>query len=363
MSRVLDPLRVCIIASSRFPVREPFAGGLEAHTHALARTLAARGHEVTVFAADGSDDRLPVQTLLPGPDFRASDAARADVGAPPEMFMQEHHAYLSLMLTLAGSGRDRFDVVHNNSLHHLPVAMSGMLATPLVTTLHTPPTPWLESAIRFASPTSRFVAVSAAVARQWQGVVASDVILNGIDVDQWRVGPGGERAVWFGRIVPEKGPHLAIDAARAAGMPIDLAGPVFDEAYFRSEVEPRLGDDARLIGHLATDALAELVGRAAVTLVTPRWDEPYGLVAAESMASGTPVAAFARGGLVEVVSPDAGRVCAPDDVSALAAAIDEARRLPRDRVREDAQRRLTLDRMVDRYEALYRSLRPAVRAA
>lgn len=355
-------LRICLIASSRFPVREPFAGGLEAHIHALARTLRARGHDVSVFAAPGSDPALGIHPLDVD-EFDVSAVARADVSAPPAAWMREHHAYLSLMLSLARSGGERFDVVHNNSLHHLPVAMSSSLSIPMITTLHTPPTPWLESALRFASTTSTYVAVSEFTARQWRDVVHADVIHNGIDIDRWPAGPGGRRAIWFGRIVPEKAPHLAIDAARRAGFAIDIAGPAFDATYFSDEIRPRLGDDVRLLGHLGSADLAEVVGRAAVTVLTPSWEEPYGLVAAESMACGTPVATFARGGLVEVVGAGGGRLAAPDDVSALAVAIADAAALPRAEVRAHALRHHSLETMVDHYEDVYAALAPESRAA
>lgn len=355
-------LRICLIASSRFPVREPFAGGLEAHTHALARLLVERGHRVSVFAAPGSDEGLGVHPLEVEP-FEVSEQARADVAAPPEMWMQEHHAYLALMLSLVRAGPSRFDVIQNNSLHHLPVAMSAAVDVPMVTTLHTPPTPWMESALKFAAPTSRFVAVSQNSARQWHSTVPAQVIRNGVDTRRWPLGPGGERAVWLGRIVPEKAPHLAIDAARLAGIAVDLAGPVFDRAYFAREIEPRLGSDARYVGHLDSARLTQLVGQAAVAIVTPAWEEPYGLVAAEAMACGTPVAAFARGGLREIVAADAGALCAPDDLAGLSQAIDRARRMPRDIVRARAVRDHSVERMVDGYEALFHRMAYERRAA
>ena len=351
---VLPRLRICLIAAARYPIREPFAGGLEALTHALAAELGRRGHQVTVFAAPGSDPGLQVEELAV-PTFDPSSAARADVNAPSDLWMAEHHAYLGLMLDLARDGR-RFDVIHNNSLHHLPVAMAPALTTPLVTTLHTPPVPWLESAAALAPDSAVFTAVSAHTAAAWAHAVACTAILNGVDVRRWRPGPGGGPAVWTGRLVPEKAPHQAIDAARIAGVPLVLAGPAPDEAYFEREIAPRLGPTAVHVGHLDHDALVRLLGRASVALVTPAWDEPYGLVAAEAMACATPVAAYARGALPEVIAPGAGELARPGDVDDLARAVRAARGLDRARVRRHAEQHCSLDRMVDDYERLYATL-------
>lgn len=348
-------MRICLIASSRYPVREPFAGGLEALTHQLARQLVRRGHDVSLFAGPGSDPALPV-TVLDAPPFRPSEVAQRDVNASSEQWIAEHHAYLALMLDLAREGRGRFDVVHNHSLHHLPVAMAPVLDVPLVTTLHTPPLPWLESAIAAAPGASSFTAVSRSTAQAWAHVVASDAILNGVDTDLWAPGPGGGPAVWSGRLVREKAPHLAIDAARSAGLPIILAGPAPDDDYFEEYVAPRLGPYVVHVGHLDHRAMVRLLGRAAVAVVTPAWDEPYGLVAAEAMSCGTPVAAHARGALPELVADGVGALAPPGDIERLAEAIDVARRCDRHDVRAHAVERLSAARMVAEYEAHYATL-------
>jgi glycosyltransferase involved in cell wall biosynthesis len=344
-------MRIGLVASARFPIAEPFAGGLEAHTWALARGLRARGHDVTVFAAPGSDPALEAETLqVRWPQI--SDAARADVSMSPEWWMQEHHAYLSLMLELRDT---TLDVVHNNSLHYLPVAMAASLPAPVVTTLHTPPTPWLESAIQApARCPVAFAAVSRHTADAWRHVVPdATVVHNGVDVDRWAQGPGGGPAVWSGRLVPEKGPHLAAQAAALAGIPLRLAGPVMDRGWFDARVRPWLSADITYVGHLRTDELATLVGEASVSLVTPCWQEPYGLVVAESLSCGTPVAGFARGALPELVDARHARLVRPDDVPALAQALLQAVELDRDVVRAHATATCSVEAMVDAYEDLY----------
>jgi glycosyltransferase involved in cell wall biosynthesis len=353
----VSALRVGLVAASRFPVAEPFAGGLEAHVWALADGLRRRGHAVTLFAGPGSDRRLGVELLdLRRP--RLSAAARADVSMTAADWLDEHHAYLQLMIRLAGPRAADFDVIHNHSLHHLPIAMAATVETPIVTTLHTPPTPWLESAIQAADDCPvTFVAVSGHTARSWSHLVPdAHVIHNGVDVARRRPGPGGGPLVWSGRIAREKGTHLAIDAAVLAGRELRLAGPISDPDYFDAEVRPRLGHGIEYVGHLPHAALDRLVGDAAAALVTPCWDEPYGLVVAEALACGTPVCAFARGALPELLREDCGILVAPGDVAGLAAAIADAPRLSRAAAREHALRTCSLEHMVDRYAELYASL-------
>lgn len=350
----MTPLRVALIASARFPISEPFAGGLEAHTWWLAHALQRRGHQVQLFAAPGSDPALGASEL-PVRRVVLSDAARSDSSMPSALWMEEHHAYLGLMLDLARDGEHRFDIVHNNSLHYLPVAMAAALRIPVVTTLHTPPTPWLESAItaQDSCPVT-FTAVSRFTAGAWRPTVpAARVVRNGIDTDFWKPGPGGGDLVWSGRLVPEKGPHLAIEAARAAGMPLRIAGPVSDRAYFEDRVAPLLGEDVRYVGHLDRRELADLLGSASAALVTPGWDEPYGLVVAEALACGTPVCGFDRGALSEILTPECGLLAPPGDVDALAELIPRAVKLDRRDARRRAEEFCCLDRTADAYTSLY----------
>lgn len=347
-------MRVAIIASARHPIREPFAGGLEMHTHALARGLRDRGHDVTVFASGDSDPDIGVEAVCPvASGLDLSQAAQSDPSMLSQRFMEEHHAYQYLLLRLPG--RD-FDVIQNSSLHYLPVAMAGSLDAPVVTTLHTPPVPWIESAVATAPgpSTTTFVSVSEHNAASWSRIAVQEVIPNGIDPRGWPFSASGDPglAIWTGRIVPEKGPHLAVEAAHAAGLRIHLAGPA-DETYLRGEVLPRLWAGDAVLGHLTQAELARAVGSAGVQLVTPCWDEPFGLIVPEALACGTPVAAFDRGAMSELLTEECGRLAPADDVGALAAAAIEAIDLDRRACRRHVETNFTLERMVDRYEELY----------
>ena len=350
------PMRIALIASNHFAIRQPFAGGLEAHVWHLSRALARAGHHVSLFAAPGSDLSLDCAALQVR-DLELSAAAVTDPSMPAAEFMADHHAYLTLMLRLARRGTEEFDVIHNHSLHHLPVAMAPTLTTPMLCTLHTPPTPWLESAISATTGGARFAAVSAYTARSWQHLLPDvTVVRNGVDHQCWPLGPGGPDLVWFGRITPEKGPHLAIAAARRAGRRLVIAGPVSDPGYFARDVQPELGGDIGYAGHLAHRELARLVGTSAAALITPQWDEPYGLVVAEAMMCGTPIVAFDRGGIPEIVDSRGGLLVPTGDVTAMAAAIPHTLTMSRRAVHTLATQRCSAAVMVADYLAMYHAM-------
>lgn len=349
-------MRIAIIADSRFPVAEPFAGGLESHVWHLARSLRRRGHLVTLYAGAGSDTDV-ASCVLPVAHLRATRASKRDVSMPEESRMNEHHAYLDLMLRLGRDLDGAFDVIHNHSLHYLPVAMAPTVRTPMVTTLHTPPTPWLESAVKASRPSSvQFVAVSQHTADAWSSIISAvEVIRNGVDLTRWSPGSGGGQFIWVGRLAAEKAPHLAVAAARQAGVHINIAGPVHDDAYFNRELEPLLGPGVRYLGHLTQTALATALGQASASVVTPLWDEPYGLVVAESLACGTPVAAFDRGGIPEILTVTSGVLVPGGDVDALAAALPQVTLLPRQGALDRARMFCDIEGMVDSYLDMFQA--------
>ncbi|MFC7431672.1 MULTISPECIES: glycosyltransferase [unclassified Agrococcus] len=317
-------LRILVIAPSRHPIAEPHAGGLEAAVWDRVRSLRAAGHAVTLVAAHGSDflDETPMELRLPSVAWEGT--ATSDE-AYPAGYVDAVALVLHRLTMRLVQRPDEFDLVDNHSLHPLPIASAREHGIPMLTTLHTPPLPELVDAALVAGPAHEFLAVSEYTAAQWRAHgVEARVLANVVDADAWPLGRGGPDLVWFGRIVPEKGPHLAIDAARLLGRDIVVAGRVGDVGYFEQEVAPRLGPGVRHVGGMQRAALARLVGRSGAALVTPRWDEPFGLVLAEALCTGTPVACFARGGVAEVVDGLPGtRLLPADDVEALARAADE----------------------------------------
>ncbi|MFK5583102.1 glycosyltransferase [Serinicoccus sp. LYQ131] len=362
-------MRIAMLATSRHPVREPYAGGQESHTAVLAKGLRELGHHVRLYARAGTDPGL-ADEIVPYPDLPPLSAVAAvDPALPEPEFLRDHAAFLAAVRDLLA--RPDVDVVHNQSLHFLPLALSEVLPAPLVTTLHTPPFPWMELGIALAGPRAAYVCVSAASAADWTTLPRPpQVVPNGVSDDDGGPGPGGEDLVWVGRLTAVKGADLAIRAARAAGRRLALVGPVSDPEWYAHAVAPELGRDVEHHGHLAHADIARLVRASAATLVTPRWDEPFGLVAAESTVWGTPVVAIDRGGLREVVREGTGVLV--DDRGASEAAVvtrlrdgvQQAVSLPRPEVRRRALAHLGADVMVERYLQVYRDLqaRPEVKA-
>ena len=351
-------MRIALLAHVRQPIRQPFLGGMEAHGWYLAEGLAARGHEVVLFAAGDSDPRFTIDPVLPV--HYEAVYPWAEHRGRPELIAHVDRGYGAACDRIARGG---FDVVHNNSLHRFPLEARRTAATPTVTSLHVPPYDALHHFVAISpSPTHRLTVTSASqLAAWWPGAVPEtvSVLHNAIDPAAWPfVAKGNGEAVWCGRITPNKGPHLAIDAARAAGMALTLFGAVEDGDYWDAHVRPRLGGGIRHGGHLDGAALAAELGRASVFLFTPCWDEPFGLVAIEAMACGLPVAAFDMGAAHEVVG-EAGCLAPAGDVPALAAAITAATAIPRDLPRRRVETHFARDVWLDRCEALYASVQAA----
>jgi glycosyltransferase involved in cell wall biosynthesis len=350
-------LRIAVLGHWRYGLAEPYSGGLEAHTAMTARSLQHAGHSVTVYAG-------PPGALRPADlDVRPMLAIDHDGGDRRDDYDGAHRTVLGDVLDPG-----RYDVVHNNSLHYLPPLLCSTTTTPMIHVLHCPPFEHLSRAhhhrsMQDARRRENVVAVSESLRRQWSPL-ADRVVLNGVDVLRWTPNdaPTSDRCAWAGRIVPEKAPHLALDAARLAGRDIVIAGPIQHRDYFEAEIAPRLGPHAAWAGHLDQGGLNDLYAGSAVGLVTPCWHEPFGLVAAEMLACGMPVAAFRRGGLREVLDPSVGRFAEVSTAASLAAVIDDAASLDRGACRRRAEDVLSLDRMVAEYVELYRGAMQVVAA-
>lgn len=334
-------MRIAVVASPVTPLRPAQLGGAQAFVCDLAAGLALRGHDVTLHCAEGSEvEGVRLQTV-PAP----RDAAAALVmpgGAAPPPAPGVAAALAEMFRHVASS---RVDAVSQHAFD--APAFELARAMPAVHTLHLPPiVPSVLAAAAREAP-SRLVTVSRSCAASWRdaGVEVGEVLPNGVSRDSPARGRVERVALIAGRISPEKGIDHAIAAGRAAGLPVRLAGAHYDPAY---EVDLRGVD---FLGQLPRRDLRDLMARSAVSVCAVRWEEPFGMVAAESQMAGCPVAGYARGALPEVVEEGvSGFLAAPDDLRGLAVAIQRCLELDRSAVRESALRRLGLDAALDRYE-------------
>jgi len=347
-------MNIGIIAHLKHPIRKPYMGGLEAFTYEVTKRLISRGHTVTLYASELSDPDLNVNVILSDMDYDRETFSRFRTHEMSEDFISTHHAYLELMQDIDGKNHD---VIFNNSLNYVPVTMATILNTPMVTVLHTPPIFELKRAMAHERKTGkvRYVSVSKPNAQAWQPYLNHcEVIGNGVDMELWRyfAEPAGDYLIWFGRIHPDKGTHLAIQAAKLAGYKIKIAGSIADTHYFQTYVEPLIDEQVELLGNCTHKELNELIGNAKCSIITPCWEEPFGLVVAESLACGTPIAGIARGALPFLINATTGCLTYSNDPVELSNCVKVAVKLDRAACRAHAEKELNIELMIESYEEL-----------
>jgi glycosyltransferase involved in cell wall biosynthesis len=329
----------------------------------LARGLVDRGHQVHLYAASGSE--VPgVEMIDTGVDHRALKATLYRPSGPvADGLAASETAFAGVY---AAMRETRYDVVHNHAFDVPAVGLATGLRAPVVHTLHLPPAAQVAQALREAArsgepPTAACVSRSQASA--WGKVVPVGAILP--PYVPTRLIPfspsGGEGAVFAGRLSPEKGAAQAIEVAQAAGVRIDVFGDSYDAEYTQEEIAPqRAAPGVAVHSGVPRRTLWEVMARAAVVLCPARWEEPFGMVAAEAQACGTPVVAFRRGALGEVIVDGVtGFLIEREDVSAAAEALRRTPALSRLACREHAASALDLELSLDAHEQLYQRLASA----
>jgi glycosyltransferase involved in cell wall biosynthesis len=226
------------------------------------------------------------------------------------------------------------------------------VSTPVVTTIHGFSSERILAVYAKYNGRTDYVAISDADRHPALHYAAT--IHHGIDTATFTLNPApGAYLAYFGRIHPDKGAAAAIDTATRAGLPLLLAGIIHDQEYFDTRVSPRLdGDRVRFVGPVLAEDRSAFLGGALALLHLIDFDEPFGYSVVEAMACGTPVVAFDRGSMAELV--DVGEtgfiVGTLDDA---VAAVERCRRLDRAAIRARAVERFGVDRMVDQYVQVY----------
>jgi glycosyltransferase involved in cell wall biosynthesis len=350
-------MRIALIAPLVAAIREPQRGGSQAFVADLARGLLGRGHEVHLYAAAGSE--VPgVEVIDAGVDPKALSAT---LYRPSGAVAAADAAVDAFAAVYSALREDRYDVIHNHAFDAPAITLAADLPAPVVHTVHLPPDEAVAAALREATDSDHpptVAGVSEFQASAWRPIVPVAAILPPLvptGLIEWSP-EGGEGAVFAGRLSPEKGGAESIEIARAAGVRIDLYGDSYDSDYERDRIDPQRADpDVSVHRAVPRPALWAAMARAAVVLCPAMWDEPFGMLAAEAQACGTPVVAFKRGALGEVVvDGSTGFLVAPGDIEAAADAVGRATGLSRADCRAHAERSLDLELSLKAHEQLYK---------
>lgn len=342
-------MKIAILAHNKFPISEPYAGGLEMITHLLVKNLMAKGHQVDLYALGGSDPELNV---IPFDSIRAENS---DISEESD----NSHMYSKAIRQIE---TENYDVVHNHSMHDLPITWAANTHLNIITSFHTPVFESIYKGLENLLPTENqiFTCVSKSLGKQYESLIENyQVVYNGIDVSQWNfeAKPKSDQVCWLGRICKEKDPEMAIKLALKANKNIVLAGPMSDPDYFEAHVKSYLDHpQVTYLGHLVHKDINLLIKESEATLFTSTWEEPYGLVIAESLACGTPVISWNIGAASEIITTQTGFVIPAFNEDKFVEGIRNIRAINRVACRERAEIFCDVKQMVHGYEALYQRI-------
>ncbi len=315
-------------------------GPWELFASLLADGLVAAGHDVTLFAtADSATTGSLHATVEHG--WSEDDTIEPKVA---------ECVHIASVFERA----DEFDIIHNG-FDFLPLSYSSLVDTPVVTTIHGFSSPRILPVYERYDATTTYVAISDADRHPRLHYAAT--VHHGIDTDAFDLDPApGDHLLFFGRIHPDKGTAHAIEVAKRSGRRLDIAGIIQDERYFREEVQPHIdGEQVRYLGPVASTDRSKTLGGAKALLHLIDFDEPFGFSVVEAMACGTPVIAYDRGSMAEIIDEGASGFLVRDPDGAIEA-VGRVDGLDRGAIRADTCRRFDVATMVERYVSVYRSV-------
>jgi glycosyltransferase involved in cell wall biosynthesis len=333
-------LRVAVLAPISWRVPPRHYGPWEQFASLLTEGLVERGIDVTLFATADSETAARLASVVPR-------GYSEDPDADPKVSECLHIAHVF-------ERADEFDVIHN-SFDFLPLTYSELVETPVLTTIHGFSSPRILAVYQRYNARSSYVAISDSDRDPSLDYLAT--IHHGIDTAAFALHDNpGDYLLFFGRIHPDKGTVEAIDVAARCGIPLVIAGIVQDQLYFDELVAPRIDDSqVSFIGAVGPEERSALLGGAQALLHLIRFDEPFGYSVVEAMACGTPVIAFNRGSMPELIA-DGITGFVVDDVDEAVAAVTASSTLDRTAIRAHAVERFGVARMVDAYIEAYRGL-------
>jgi len=351
-------LRIAQVAPLWFTIPPKGYGGIERIVAMLCNCLVDEGHEVTLFAAPGSQTKAKLISVFPKP------LAEANIPWANPIWNLRN---LSLAFEMANQGE--FDVIHCH-LDLWALFFQNLTKTPVLHTMHNPlyrdnADATKDDRLMLFNEESRrtnIVFISQSAKKQAMVDFLSDkarVIYNGIDLSHFKFNAkSGDHFVWIARMNKHKGVENAIAACEKLGKKLLLAGRIdpTQQEYFKKIIKPHLNGKIKYVGELTEEQLSDFYGQALATLYPIEWEEPFGLVVVESMACGTPVIAYRRGSMPELINDGKTGFVIDSNISKLTEAMEKVGQINRLAVRKSVEEKFSKERMVDEYEKLYYEL-------
>ena len=333
-------MRIAMLSSISWPTPPTGYGPWELVTSLLTEALVARGVDVTLFATQNSHTAGKLEGVAP-----------RGYSEPPHLDAKVWEAlHIANCMEQAG----QFDLIHNQA-DFMPLAWSRLIDTPMLTTIHGFSSERIVPVYQRYDDHVHYVSISDADRHPSLSYAAT--IHHGIPLDDFPFdAKGSDNLLFFGRIHPDKGPHDAIAAAQAAGKRLIMAGLVQDEGYHQRQVAPHIDNDHVVFrGVVGGEARTRALGEASALLHLIGFDEPFGLSVVEAMACGTPVIAFNRGSMPELIEHGVTGFLV-DTVDEAVDAIARVGEIDRAMCRQRVAERFSVERMADDYIKLYERL-------
>ncbi len=330
-------MKVAILSSIAWSTPPKKYGPWEQVASTIAEGLIDKGIDVTLFATGDSATKGKLESICVRPYGE-------DRGLDPKVMECLHISHLM-------ERADQFDIIHNN-FDFLPLTYSRLIGTPMITTIHGFSSPQIIPVYKKYNRSVAFISISNA--NRHPELEYLKTIYHGIDPKDFTFRKEKEdHLLYFGRIHPDKGTHAAIEIARQARCPLVIAGLIQDENYFNARIKPHVDNDqVKYVGNAGPALRNELLGRARAMLHPIFFEEPFGLSVVEAMMCGTPVIAFARGSMPELII-DGTTGYLVNDVSEAVAAVKKLKQIDHHACREHAQRNFSKERMIDEYISAY----------
>lgn len=340
-------MRIAQVSPLWEKVPPPGYGGIELVVGHLTDELCRRGHQVTLFASGDSQTLADLDAVCP-------QALRLD----PNVI--EPHAYHILQYKRVLEQANEFDIIHFH-MGYPALPYAEMMTTAVVHTLHNGFNPESHEVFR-QYRNQNYISISDAQQQRVPELNFVGTVHNGIAIEDYPFvetpATDPPYLAFLGRFSPEKGPHHAIEIAKRTGWTLKMAGKIdrVDRCYFDEQIFPHIdGTQIQYHGELSHDDKAKLLGYATASLFPITWDEPFGLVSIESMCTGTPVIAFGRGAVPEIiVQGTTGFIC--NTLEEMVAAVSQVTTLNRQASRDLVSRGFSVSSMVEKYEAAYQQV-------